>query len=64
MLKLSDQEITIIKYLCNGLTAKQIASKMYLSIHCVHYHKKQIFIKLDAKSSAEVVSIAKSKSII
>lgn len=61
---LSDQQSTIIRYLSNGLTVKQIASKMYLSINGINYHKRQIFSKLDAKTSAEAVSIAKSKGII
>lgn len=61
---LSDQQITIIRYLSDGLTVKQIASKMYLSVNRVNYHKRQIFAKLDAKTSTEAVAIAKSKDII
>lgn len=61
---LNDQQITIVGYLAEGMTVKQIASKMYLSVNGVNYHKRQIFAKLDVKTSAEAVSVAKSKGII
>lgn len=34
--ELNEQQIEIIKYLSQGLTVKQIAPEMCLSVHCIN----------------------------
>jgi DNA-binding CsgD family transcriptional regulator len=47
---LSSREITILKLIVQGLTHQQIADKLYLSIHTVNTHRKNINKKLGIKT--------------
>ncbi len=48
--KLSQREITILKYIVKGFTHQQIADKLFLSIHTVNTHRKNINRKLGIKT--------------
>ena len=54
--KITNQEFKIIEKLLNGLTYKQIAETLYISINTVKFHAKNIYIKLDIKGRAELFS--------
>lgn len=47
---LSRREITILKMIVKGLTHQQIADKLFLSIHTVNTHRKNINKKLGIKT--------------
>ncbi len=47
---LSDREITILKQVVLGLTNQEIADKLFLSVHTVMTHRKNINRKLDIKT--------------
>lgn len=47
---LSEREKDVIKCIANGLTNKEIADKLYISIHTVITHRKNITRKLGIKS--------------
>ncbi|MFC2129249.1 response regulator transcription factor [Bacteroidota bacterium] len=47
---LSPREITVLKHVAVGLTNKQIAEKLFLSLHTVTTHRKNIGNKLGIKS--------------
>lgn len=55
---LTQRENEIIKLIAQGLSGKEIAEKLFLSYHTIGTHRKNIFQKLDIKSSAELILYA------
>lgn len=49
---LSEREIDVLVHIVRGLTNKEIAAKMFLSVHTVNTHRKNIMSKLKIHSSA------------
>ncbi len=48
--ELSPREITILRWIVKGLTHQEIADKLFLSIHTVNTHRKNINKKLGIKT--------------
>ncbi len=48
--ELSQREITILRFIVEGLTHQEIADKLFLSIHTVNTHRKNINKKLGIKT--------------
>lgn len=63
-LKLSDREVEIVRLVAEGYPAKQIADKLYLSIHTVNTHRKNIMAKLNVNNTAGLVMFAIRENII
>jgi len=61
---LSDREREILSDMYHGLTREEIATNRYLSINTVNKIVPSIFIKLDAKNSADAIRIAIEKKLI
>ncbi len=61
---LSQREITILKHVAVGLTNKQIAEKLFLSLHTVTTHRKNIGNKLGIKSVSGLTVYAILNNII
>jgi DNA-binding NarL/FixJ family response regulator len=55
---ITKRELEILENLCDGLTCKDIADKLYLSIRTVETHKKSIMAKFDAHTTGKLVSLA------
>jgi len=55
---LSTREIEIMKLLAEGKSNKQIAAQLFISVRTVETHRRQIFLKLDISSVAELVHYA------
>lgn len=55
---LSLREVEIIQLTAKGLSAKEIATKLFLSPHTVYTHKKNIMKKLKLSSSSEMILYA------
>jgi DNA-binding NarL/FixJ family response regulator len=53
---LSCRETDVLKLLEQGLNNRKIAENLYLSEHTVKSHLKNIFLKADIKSRAELIS--------
>ncbi len=49
---LSEREIDVLVHIVRGLTNKEIAAKMFLSVHTVNTHRKNIMNKLKIHSPA------------
>ncbi len=49
---LSDREVDVLVHIVRGLTNKEIAAKMFLSVHTVNTHRKNIMNKLKIHSPA------------
>jgi len=63
-LLLTPQEITIVKYVSEGLTNKQIAQKMILSDNTIKRHLQDIMNKLGVNNRAELVNRAMRENLI
>jgi len=50
--ELSGRELEILKEFCNGLTEKEIADKLHISAHTVHFHKKNLYAKTNTHNIA------------
>lgn len=61
---LSDRETQVLRLIDNGLTSKQIAGTLSISIHTVNRHRQEIHSKLNVKSAIEACHVAKSLNIL
>ena len=61
---LSEREIEILKLLVNGKMNKEIAEELFISIHTVVTHRKNIIKKLGVKSTAAMAIYAVANNII
>jgi len=50
--ELSSREVDVLKCVALGMSNKEIADKLYISIHTVITHRKNITAKLDIKSTS------------
>lgn len=56
--KLSNKETEILQMIADGLTSKEIASNLYISVRTVETHRMNILKKLDVKNTAELIKKA------
>jgi len=56
--ELTKREIDIISLLSKGMTNKEMALELNISIHTVETHRKNLMKKLELKSSAQLVYLA------
>jgi DNA-binding NarL/FixJ family response regulator len=55
---LTHREIEIIRLVANGKSAKEIADQLFLSLHTVDTHRRNVLIKLKLKNIADLVRFA------
>ena len=63
-LKLSEREIEIIQNVAAGFSNKEIAKRLFLSIHTVTTHRKNIMSKLGVKNTAGLMMYAIRQNIL
>lgn len=63
-LPLSNREVTVMRYLVNGLTNKEIADQLLLSNKTISAHKSNIFSKLGVHSIVELIDYARSHELL
>lgn len=61
---LTIRELEIIRFIGEGMTSTQIATKLYLNVKTIESHRRNIFKKLDVKNSVELIKIAVEKGLI
>jgi len=61
---LSNREVTVLRYLVNGLTNKEIADQLLLSNKTISAHKSNIFSKLGVNTIVELIDYAKSHELV
>jgi DNA-binding NarL/FixJ family response regulator len=55
---ITKRELEILEQICEGLTCKEIADKLYLSARTVETHKKSIMSKFGSHTTGKLVSLA------
>ena len=61
---LSNREVTVLRYLANGLSNKEIAEQLLLSNKTISAHKANIFSKLRVSSIVELIDYARVKELL
>jgi|WetSurMetagenome_2_1015567.scaffolds.fasta_scaffold03921_4 DNA-binding NarL/FixJ family response regulator len=61
---LTSREIEIIRFLCDGLSYKEVAGQMDISTRTVEAHKNNILEKLGLKNTIELVKFAIKNKLI
>ena len=62
--EISEREMEVLKLLCDGLSPKEIADKIFLSHRTVETHKNNIMQKFEVNSVAKLISIAIKNRIV
>lgn len=62
--RLTEQELSIVKLIAEGLTNKEIGQELFLSTNTVKFHISNIMRKLNVRRRAEVVHKASSNNLI
>jgi DNA-binding CsgD family transcriptional regulator len=57
---LTEREATVASMVGQGLTNRQVASRMFISPHTVNYHLRQIFRKLSISSRVLLAPLAQA----
>lgn len=63
-IKLSAREIEIIRLVAEGLSNKEIADRLFLSVHTVTTHRKNIMGKLGVNNTAGLVMFAIRQNLL
>ncbi len=61
---LSDRETEVLQLIAAGLTNREIAERLYLSLYTVKAHARSIYDKLDAHSRTQAVARARELGIL
>ena len=54
---LSSRELEVARFCCDGLTAKEIAQRLQISVRTVETHKNNIFRKLGITTTVDLVRL-------
>ncbi|MCO5240919.1 MAG: helix-turn-helix transcriptional regulator [Chitinophagaceae bacterium] len=61
---LSRREIEILKWICDGLSSKEIAGKLHLSLHTVNNHRKNMLQKCNCRNATELLAFSIREGLI
>lgn len=61
---LSEREMEVLYYICEGMTNQEIAEKLHLSARTVEGHRVKIMEKLNVKNTAALVAYAIKNHIV
>ncbi|MEI6575941.1 MAG: response regulator transcription factor [Bacteroidota bacterium] len=62
--QLTDREKDVLNLICKGLTSKEIADKLFISIKTVEVHRANILRKTNARNTAELMIWAVKNNLI
>jgi len=57
-------ELRVLRFLPTNLSRREIARQLYLSVHTVNTHIRNIYTKLDAGDRATAVKRARERRLI
>lgn len=61
---LTKKELEVLRWICEGLSSKQIAYKMQVSIFTIHNHRKNMLQKTECKNAAELLHYAINRGFL
>lgn len=61
---ISTREKEVLGLIADGLTNHQIAAQMFISLHTVESHRKNLLIKFDANNTATLIRLAVKYNIV
>lgn len=61
---LSKREIEIIRLSAEGLSASEIAERLFLSVHTVNTHRQRIYAKMDVKNVSDMLRKASDLGLV
>jgi LuxR family maltose regulon positive regulatory protein len=61
---LSERELEVLQLMAEGLTNPEIASRLFLSLHTVKTHARNIYGKLDVHNRTQAVTSARALGIL
>ena len=61
---LTSREVEIIRLVAEGKAAKEIADQLFLSVHTVNTHRRNILTKLNLNNIADLVRFAFENHLI
>jgi LuxR family transcriptional regulator, maltose regulon positive regulatory protein len=61
---LRDSELRVLRYLPTNLTGPEIASELYISLHTVKTHMRNLYTKLGTHSRTEAVTLARDLGLL
>lgn len=64
MLSFKEKEIAIARYAAEGMTAREIADAMFLSIETIRWYRKGMLSKAGARNFPELIAMLKDQNII
>jgi DNA-binding CsgD family transcriptional regulator len=59
---LTETEQRVVRLVAKGLTNRQIATQMYLSIHTIAFHLRRVYCKLDITSRVQLATLAAERA--
>jgi two-component system response regulator NreC len=62
--ELSEREAEVLALIANGLTNAEIGEQLYVSVRTVETHRAHIYQKLDVRSRAELVRVARDAGLL
>lgn len=54
---LTDRESEILRLISKGLSSKQIADKLFISVHTVNTHRQNIISKMNVSTTTEAIGL-------
>ena len=63
-LRLSARELEVLQLMANGLSNRQIAERLFVSLNTVKTHASNLFIKLEAERRTQAIETAKRLGLI
>jgi LuxR family maltose regulon positive regulatory protein len=61
---LSEREIAVLRFLPTNLSAAEIGSELYVSVHTVKTHMRKLYAKLDVHTRAEAVQRGRALGLL
>lgn len=61
---LTQRELEILRLIADGLSSREVAQRLFLSVETIRWYLKQIYEKLDAHSRVQAISRARSLKLL
>ena len=61
---LSERELAVLRFLPTNLSAADIGSELFVSVHTVKTHMRRLYAKLDVHTRAEAVQSARALGLL